>query len=116
MLRGGFPELYEKPEIDARGFFQSYVATYLERDRRLAACVLAGPDQGGGFPAAPRRTHHAGRCQVDSASVRNRAAKQIRAEFEPAPRVAILCRYENPYPLGNDATALALSLLSSILV
>jgi uncharacterized protein len=34
MVRGGFPELYEKPEIDARGFFQSYVATYLERDLR----------------------------------------------------------------------------------
>ena len=34
MLRGGCPELYEIPEIDARGFFQSYVATYLERDLR----------------------------------------------------------------------------------
>lgn len=34
ILRGGFPELHEKPEIDARGFFQSYVATYLERDLR----------------------------------------------------------------------------------
>ncbi len=34
ILRGGFPELHERPEIDARGFFQSYVATYLERDLR----------------------------------------------------------------------------------
>jgi len=34
MLRGGFPELYERPEIDARGFHRSYVATYLERDLR----------------------------------------------------------------------------------
>jgi hypothetical protein len=34
MIRGGFPELYEKPELDARGFHQSYVATYLERDLR----------------------------------------------------------------------------------
>lgn len=34
ILRGGFPELYEKPELDAPGFFQSYVATYLERDLR----------------------------------------------------------------------------------
>ena len=34
LVRGGFPELYEKPELDARGFFQSYVATYLERDLR----------------------------------------------------------------------------------
>lgn len=34
LLRGGFPELHVHPEIDARGFFQSYVATYLERDVR----------------------------------------------------------------------------------
>lgn len=34
VVRGGFPELYEKPDLDARGFFQSYVATYLERDLR----------------------------------------------------------------------------------
>lgn len=34
ILRGGFPELHERPEIEARGFFQSYVATYLERDLR----------------------------------------------------------------------------------
>jgi len=34
ILRGGFPELHERPEIDARGFFQSYVVTYLERDLR----------------------------------------------------------------------------------
>jgi hypothetical protein len=32
--RGGFPELYENLDIDARGYFQSYVATYLERDLR----------------------------------------------------------------------------------
>lgn len=34
VLRGGFPELHAHPEIDGRGFFQSYVATYLERDVR----------------------------------------------------------------------------------
>jgi len=34
LVRGGFPELYEKPELEARGFYQSYVATYLERDLR----------------------------------------------------------------------------------
>ena len=34
VVGGGFPELYEKPDLDARGFFQSYVATYLERDLR----------------------------------------------------------------------------------
>ena len=30
VVRGGFPELYEKPDLDARGFYQSYVATYLD--------------------------------------------------------------------------------------
>jgi uncharacterized protein len=34
MLRGGFPELYQKPNLDADGFYRSYVATYLERDLR----------------------------------------------------------------------------------
>lgn len=34
ILRGGYPELHEKPELDAYGFFESYVATYLERDLR----------------------------------------------------------------------------------
>jgi predicted AAA+ superfamily ATPase len=34
MLRGGFPELYQKPDLDADGFYRSYVATYLERDLR----------------------------------------------------------------------------------
>ncbi len=34
LVRGGFPELYEKPDMDARGFYQFYVATYLERDLR----------------------------------------------------------------------------------
>ena len=34
LLRGGFPELHEKPDLDAEGFHRSYVATYLERDLR----------------------------------------------------------------------------------
>ena len=34
MLRGGFPELIARPELDAAGFYRSYVATYLERDLR----------------------------------------------------------------------------------
>ena len=34
LLRGGFPELIAKPELDAAGFYRSYVATYLERDLR----------------------------------------------------------------------------------
>ena len=34
LVRGGFPELYENPEIDSEGFHRSYVATYLERDLR----------------------------------------------------------------------------------
>ncbi len=34
LVRGGFPELYGDPTIDARGYLQSYLATYLERDVR----------------------------------------------------------------------------------
>jgi len=34
LLRGGFPELYRRPEIDSAGFYRSYLATYLERDLR----------------------------------------------------------------------------------
>ena len=34
LSRGGFPELYEKPELDAQAFQRSYLATYLERDLR----------------------------------------------------------------------------------
>ena len=34
ITRGGFPELYANPEIDAVAFYNSYLATYLERDIR----------------------------------------------------------------------------------
>ena len=34
MWRGGFPELYRNPGLNARAFYSSYVATYLERDVR----------------------------------------------------------------------------------
>jgi hypothetical protein len=34
MARGGFPELHEKPDLDAQAFHRSYLATYLERDLR----------------------------------------------------------------------------------
>ncbi len=34
LVRGGFPELYENIAIESRGFLQSYVVTYLERDLR----------------------------------------------------------------------------------
>lgn len=37
--RGGFPELYRNPELGTREFYSSYVATYLERDVRLAMNV-----------------------------------------------------------------------------
>jgi predicted AAA+ superfamily ATPase len=39
IVRGGFPELYANPDIDALGFFNSYLATYLERDVRSLANV-----------------------------------------------------------------------------
>jgi len=34
LIRGSYPELYEKPKLEAGSFYQSYVATYLERDLR----------------------------------------------------------------------------------
>lgn len=34
LLRGGFPELYRRPEMTPLDFFHDYVATYLERDLR----------------------------------------------------------------------------------
>ena len=34
VARGGFPELYANPDIDAVAFYNSYLATYLERDVR----------------------------------------------------------------------------------
>lgn len=34
VVRGGFPELQANPDIDATAFYNSYVATYLERDVR----------------------------------------------------------------------------------
>jgi predicted AAA+ superfamily ATPase len=40
LLRGGFPELHARPEIDTAGFYGSYVATYLERDLRQLLRVV----------------------------------------------------------------------------
>ncbi len=34
LVRGGFPELHADPRLDARDFYRSYAATYLERDLR----------------------------------------------------------------------------------
>lgn len=39
IVRGGFPELQANPDIDAVNFYNSYVATYLERDVRSLANV-----------------------------------------------------------------------------
>jgi predicted AAA+ superfamily ATPase len=39
IVRGGFPELYANPEIDPVAFYNSYLATYLERDVRALAKV-----------------------------------------------------------------------------
>jgi predicted AAA+ superfamily ATPase len=39
MVRGGFPELYANPEIDTAAFYNSYLATYLERDVRAMTNV-----------------------------------------------------------------------------
>jgi hypothetical protein len=39
VVRGGFPELNANPDIDAGAFYNSYIATYLERDVRSLANV-----------------------------------------------------------------------------
>ena len=39
IVRGGFPELYANPAIDPVAFYNSYLATYLERDVRSLANV-----------------------------------------------------------------------------
>jgi predicted AAA+ superfamily ATPase len=39
ILRGGFPELHANPDIDTVAFYDSYIATYLERDVRSLANV-----------------------------------------------------------------------------
>jgi uncharacterized protein len=39
IVRGGFPELWANQEIDASNFYNSYLATYLERDVRSLANV-----------------------------------------------------------------------------
>jgi predicted AAA+ superfamily ATPase len=39
VVRGGFPELYANPDIDGAAFYNSYLATYLERDVRSLANV-----------------------------------------------------------------------------
>jgi uncharacterized protein len=39
IVRGGFPELYANPDIDLAAFYNSYLATYLERDVRLLANI-----------------------------------------------------------------------------
>jgi predicted AAA+ superfamily ATPase len=39
IVRGGFPELYTNAEIDSTAFYNSYLATYLERDVRALANV-----------------------------------------------------------------------------
>lgn len=39
VVRGGFPELYANPDIDLIAFYNSYLATYLERDIRLLTNV-----------------------------------------------------------------------------
>ena len=39
IVRGGFPELYANAEIDSAAFYNSYLATYLERDVRALTNV-----------------------------------------------------------------------------
>lgn len=41
VLRGGYPELYQNPDLDAFSFYRSYMATYLERDVRTLLNVAS---------------------------------------------------------------------------
>ena len=41
IVRGGFPELHANPDIDIVAFYNSYLATYLERDVRSLANVAS---------------------------------------------------------------------------
>lgn len=56
LVRGGFPELHGNPDIDSRGFLQSYVATYLERDLRQLLHVSSLRDYERFLRAAALRT------------------------------------------------------------
>lgn len=56
LVRGGFPELYARPEIDATGFYRSYVAAYLERDLRQLLNVTRLRDYERFLRAAALRT------------------------------------------------------------
>jgi uncharacterized protein len=40
IVRGGFAELWANQDIDAANFYNSYLATYLERDVRSLANVV----------------------------------------------------------------------------
>jgi hypothetical protein len=52
IVRGGFPELYANPDIDSVAFYNSYLATYLERDvLALANVAVCGTLSGFCAPA-----------------------------------------------------------------
>ncbi len=39
LFRGGYPELYDKPDLEPSDYYRSYLATYLERDVRTLLSV-----------------------------------------------------------------------------
>ncbi len=41
-LRGGFPELYARPELDPSRYLDDYVRTFVEKDVDVAVAVSAG--------------------------------------------------------------------------
>ena len=41
--------------------------------------------------------------------------RRIRSELDPYPPCALICRTDNPYPLGNDIQAIPLGSLSKLL-
>lgn len=77
IIRGGFPELHANLEIDLVAFYNSYVATYLERDVRslanvgslrdferfLRACALRSANLSQQSRPCARRGHRSLHCQ-----------------------------------------------------
>ena len=41
LVKGGYPELYARPEIDSHFWYSAYLTTYLERDVRNILNVAA---------------------------------------------------------------------------
>ena len=69
VIRRGFPEMHANPDIDIVAFYNSYVATYFERD-----VALAGPSPVWGISSASCSS-----CALRSANLLNKIALAVAA-------------------------------------